>query len=110
MHTVTTTGRRHRLATALLCALLLPGAAFAQSAKERELEARIAQLEAQVQALIGAQQQQQATITQTQSALDQVKVAQAAPADGKPKIHLADLSAGIRTGAQLRRFTRSMRW
>jgi len=95
MHTVTTTGRRRRLATALLCALLLPGAAFAQSAKERELEARIAQLEAQVQALIGAQQQQQATITQTQSALDQVRVAQAAPSDGKPKIQSSPiLSAG----------------
>lgn len=95
MHTVTTTGRRHRLATALLCALLLPGAAFAQSAKEQELEARIAQLEAQVQALIGAQQQQQATITQTQSALDQVRVAQAAPGDGKPKIQSSPiLSAG----------------
>ena len=48
MQTVTTTGRRNRLATALLCALLLPGAAFAQSAKERELEARIAGLRARV--------------------------------------------------------------
>lgn len=86
MHTATTTSRRRPLATALLCALLLPGAAFAQSAKERELEARIAQLEAQVQALIGARQEQQATITQTQDALDQVRVAQAAPGDGKPKI------------------------
>ena len=95
MQTVTTTGRRHRLATALLCALLLPGAAFAQTVKERELEARVAQLEAQVQALIGAQQQQQATITQTQDALDQVRVAQAAPADGKPKIQASPiLTAG----------------
>ena len=86
----------HRpLATAVLVALLWPGAAFAQSAKERELEARIVQLEAQVQALLGAQQQQQASITQTQATLDQVRVAQAAPADGKPKIQSSPiLSAG----------------
>ncbi|MES2858542.1 MAG: DcaP family trimeric outer membrane transporter [Pseudomonadota bacterium] len=78
--------RRRPLAMALFVALLAPGMAFAQTAKERELEARIAQLEAQVQALIGAQQQQQATITQTQTVLDEVRVAQAAPADAKPKI------------------------
>ncbi len=100
MQSVTTTGRRHRLATAMLCALLLPGAAFAQSAKAypdkgRELEARIAQLEAQVQALIGAQQQQQATIVDTKAQLDQVRVAQAAPGDGTPKIQSSPiLSAG----------------
>ena len=95
MQTVTTTGRRAPLATALFVALLAPGLAFAQTAKEQELEARIAQLEAQVQALIGAQQQQQATLTQTQSALDQVRVAQAAPGDGKPKIQSSPiLSAG----------------
>ena len=95
MHTVTTTGRRAPLAIALFVALLAPGLAFAQTAKEQELEARIAQLEAQVQALIGAQQQQQATITQTQSALDQVRVAQATPGDGKPKIQSSPiLSAG----------------
>ena len=86
MQTQTTLGRRRPLATALLCALLLPGAALAETKKEQELEARIAQLEAQVQALIGAQQQQQATLAQTQTQLDQVKVAQAAPDDGKLKI------------------------
>ena len=86
MQTQTTLGRRRPLATALLCALLLPGAALAETKKEQELEARIAQLEAQVQALLSAQQQQQATLAQTQTQLDQVKVAQAAPDDGKPKI------------------------
>ena len=86
---------RKRLALAITAALLLPGMAFAQTAKEKELEARIAQLEAQVQALIGAQQQQQATLTQTQTALDEVRVAQAAPADGKPKIQSSPiLTAG----------------
>ena len=77
---------RKRLALAISAALLVPGMAFAGDAKEKELEARIAQLEAQVQALLAAQQQQQATITQTQTQLDEVRVAQAAPADGKPKI------------------------
>ena len=86
MQTQTTLGRRRTLATALLCALLLPGTALAETKKEQELEARIAQLEAQVQALLSAQQQQQATLAQTQTQLDQVKVAQAAPDDGKPKI------------------------
>ena len=86
MHTQTTLGRRRPLASALLCALLLPGTALAETKKEQELEARIAQLEAQVQALLSAQQQQQATLAQTQTQLDQVKVAQAAPDDGKPKI------------------------
>ena len=86
---------RKRLALAITAALLLPGMAFAQTAKEKELEARIAQLEAQVQALVGAQQQQQATLAQTQTALDQVRVAQAAPADGKPKIQSSPiLTAG----------------
>ena len=77
---------RKRLALAISAALLVPGMAFAGDAKEKELEARIAQLEAQMQALLAAQQQQQATITQTQTQLDEVRVAQAAPADGKPKI------------------------
>ena len=86
MQTQTTLGRRRPLATALLCALLLPGTELAETKKEQELEARIAQLEAQVQALLSAQQQQQATLAQTQTQLDQVKVAQAAPDDGKPKI------------------------
>ena len=86
MQTQTTLGRRRPLATALLCALLLPGTALAETKKEQELQARIAQLEAQVQALLSAQQQQQATLAQTQTQLDQVKVAQAAPDDGKPKI------------------------
>ena len=95
MQTLTTRARRAPLAMALFVAMVAPGLAFAQTAKERELEARIAQLEAQVQALIGTQQQQQATLAQTQTTLDQVRVAQAAPADGKPKIQSSPiLSAG----------------
>ena len=70
---------RTPLALVMTLALLAPGMAVAQTAKEKELEARIAQLEAQVQQLLSLQQQQQASITQTQSALDEVRVAQAAP-------------------------------
>ncbi|MFC0676285.1 DcaP family trimeric outer membrane transporter [Lysobacter korlensis] len=43
---------RRPLAAALLVALALPGAAFAQTAKERELEARVAELERMVQQLV----------------------------------------------------------
>lgn len=91
---------RKPLALAIVAALLLPGTAFAQSAKEKELEARIAQLEAQVQALIGAQQQQQTTIAQAQAALDEVRVAQAAPADGKPKIQSTPILVAGNPGAR----------
>ena len=54
--------RRSPLATALLCALLAPGLALAQTAtgqteKERELEARVAQLEQVVQQLLEQRQQ-----------------------------------------------------
>src|SRR5690606_21318436 len=83
-----TTKRRHtrrRLATAVLVALAAPGLAFAQTAKEAEREARVAQLEAQIQTLLQAQQQQQDSITQTQTRLDEVQVAQAPkPVQSKP--------------------------
>ncbi|MBJ6979108.1 MULTISPECIES: DcaP family trimeric outer membrane transporter [unclassified Luteimonas] len=77
---------RRLLAIAVLVALAAPGMAFAQSAKEQELEARVAQLEAQIQTLLQGQQQQQESITQTQSRLDQVQVAQPAvkPVQSKP--------------------------
>ena len=77
---------RRLLATAVLVALAAPGMAFAQSAKEVELEARVAQLEAQIQMLLQGQQQQQDSITRTQAQLDQVQVAQPAvkPVQSKP--------------------------
>ena len=79
---------RSLLALSVAAALLAPGVALAQTAKEQELEARVAQLEQQVQSLLQAMQTQQATTTQVQAALDQVRVAPPAqPADdGKPKI------------------------
>ena len=77
---------RQLLATAVLVALAAPGMAFAQTAKEAELEARVAQLEAQIQTLLQAQQQQQESISQTQARLDEVQVAQpaATPLQSKP--------------------------
>ena len=88
---------RKPLALAIATALLLPGMAFAQTAKEKELEARIAQLEAQVQALLGAQQQQQAAISQQQGTLAQAQArldaVQVAQADGKPRIQTAPILA-----------------
>ena len=77
---------RRLLAAAVLVALAAPGMAFAQTAKEVELEARVAQLEAQIQTLLQGQQQQQDSITRTQAQLDQVQVAQPAaqPVQSKP--------------------------
>ena len=77
---------RRLIAVSIVAALLAPGMAFAQTAKEQELEARVAQLEQQVQSLLQAMRRQEATLAQTQTALDQVKVAQSPAADGKPKI------------------------
>ena len=48
--------RRRPLTAALLVALALPGFAFAQTAKEVELEARVAELEKMVQQLVSQQQ------------------------------------------------------
>ena len=79
---------RRLLAVSMVAALLAPGVAFAQTAKEQALEARVAQLEQQVQMLLQAMQKQESSIAQAQVQLDQVKVAQAPAAtdDGKPKI------------------------
>lgn len=64
---------RRPLAVAMMVALLAPGAALAQTRKEKELEARVAQLEAQVQAMLNAQQQQASQITQTQGQITQTQ-------------------------------------
>ena len=69
---------RRPLAAALLVAIVAPGAAFAQTAREKALEARVAELERQVQMLVSAQQQQQSQITTTQEQVAQVQTAQAA--------------------------------
>ena len=74
------TPRRRPLAAALLVALALPGMAFAQTAKEKELEARVAQLEAMVQQLVAQQQQQQSQISEVKTAQATAPAAPAAPA------------------------------
>ena len=63
-----TKARPRLLATAVLAALTLPGVAFAQTAKERELEARIAQLEAMVQQLVTQQQQTETVVSEVRTA------------------------------------------
>ncbi|NYZ63468.1 DcaP family trimeric outer membrane transporter [Luteimonas deserti] len=75
--TQTIQARPRVLATAVLAALMLPGAAFAQTAKERELEARVAQLEQMVQQLVSQQQQ-------TETAVSEVRTAQAAQPAAAP--------------------------
>ncbi|MBS0581698.1 MAG: DUF3138 family protein [Proteobacteria bacterium] len=81
--------RRH-LAVALALALFGPGAALAATSKEKALEARVAQLEAQVHELLNAQKQQQAQIedTKTRVADTQTEVAAAKTqvADAKAKV------------------------
>ncbi|KAF1712445.1 hypothetical protein CSC70_02680 [Pseudoxanthomonas kalamensis DSM 18571] len=88
---------RRPLAIALTLALMAPGLALAETAKEKELEARIAQLEAQVQALLSQQQQQQGVIAQTQTQLDEVRTAQAAPA-AKPGIQSTPILTAANPG------------
>ncbi|HEY0334873.1 MAG TPA: DcaP family trimeric outer membrane transporter [Stenotrophomonas sp.] len=76
---------RRPLAAALFVALIAPGTAWAQTAREQALEARVAQLEQQVQLLLQSQQTQQGQITQAQTQITEVKTAQAvAPPAAKP--------------------------
>ena len=77
-HGLSPTPRKRALAAALVVALGLPGLAFAQSAKEQALEARVAELEKMVQQLVSQQQQQKSQLTE-------VKTAQAAPAPAAAK-------------------------
>ena len=68
---------RKPLAAALFVALVAPGLALAQTPREKALEARVADLERQVQLLLSAQQQQQGQISQAQEQVSQVQAAQA---------------------------------
>ncbi len=69
--------QRRLLAASVLIALLAPGTALAQTAKERELEARVAQLEKMVEQLMAQQQQTQTQVSETQAQVTEVKTAQA---------------------------------
>ncbi|MFC3550734.1 DcaP family trimeric outer membrane transporter [Lysobacter cavernae] len=93
--------RRRPLAAALLVALALPGMAFAQTAKEKELEARVAQLEAMVQQLVSQQQQQQTAISEVKTAQAVAPAAATAPvAAGKPTIQSAPIMATANPGTR----------
>lgn len=95
---------RQPLAVALLFALAAPGAALAETAKEKALEARVAELERQVQLLLSTQQQQQGQISQAQTQITEVQGAQAArpaaaavPA-GKQPIQVTTITPGATPG------------
>ncbi|KAF1720215.1 DcaP family trimeric outer membrane transporter [Pseudoxanthomonas wuyuanensis] len=85
---------RRPLAAALFVALIAPGMAFAQTAKEKALEARVAELERQVQLLLSSQQQQQTAISDTQTQLTEVRTAQTQAPAAKPGIQQTPISAG----------------
>ncbi|WP_417472097.1 DcaP family trimeric outer membrane transporter [Luteimonas mephitis] len=93
---------RRLLALSVTVALLLPGAALAQTAKEKELEARVAQLEQMVQQLVAQQQQTQAAVVDAQAQVSEVKTAQAqAPAAvpaGKQPIQATAINASANPG------------
>jgi len=82
--------RPRLLATAVLAALTLPGVAFAQTAKERELEARVAQLEQMVQQLVAQQQQ-------TENVVAEVRTAQAAQPAAAPTVAGTGAAAPIQS-------------
>lgn len=84
------------LALSLLVCLLAPGLAFAQAGSPREeaLEARVAELEKQVQLLLAQQQQTQQTVTEVQAV--QASMPAPKPDDGKPKIQSTPINtAGV---------------
>ncbi|MDR1076708.1 MAG: hypothetical protein LBL59_10625 [Xanthomonadaceae bacterium] len=96
---------RKPLAVALLVALTVPGTAFAQTARERELENRVAELERQVQMLVSAQQQQQTQIAETQTQIGEVRtVQQNAPATpgGEQPIQMTTITPGANPGTTFR--------
>lgn len=84
------------LALSLLVCLLAPGLALAQAGSPREeaLEARVAELEKQVQLLLAQQQQTQQTVTEVQAV--QAAMPAPKPDDGKPKIQSTPIvTAGL---------------
>ncbi len=92
---------RKPLAAALFVALVAPGLALAQTPREKALEARVADLERQVQLLLSAQQQQQGQISQAQEQVSQMQAAQAerpvVPA-GKQPIQATTVTPGAAPG------------
>lgn len=93
MSTALRAGPRRPLAMAVAVAVglsaLAPADALAQTAKERELEARVAQLERMVEQLLAQQRQTQAQVADTQARISEAKAAAPQPLppgpDGKPQ-------------------------
>ena len=99
---------RRPLAAALFVALIAPGMAFAETAKEKALEARVVELERQVQLLLNNQQQQQAQISQAQTDVTAVRTVQAqqpaaatVPA-GKQPIQVTTITPGAAPGTTVK--------
>ena len=102
---------RKPLAACMLVALVAPGMALAQSAKgqssrEQALEARVMELERQVQLLLSSQQQQQSQISQTQQAVTEVRTVQAeqkpALPAGKQPIQVTTITPGAAPGTTVK--------
>lgn len=89
---------RRPLATALFVALIAPGMALAETAKEKELEARVAALEQQIQALLASQQQQQTAIADTQAQITEVRTAHPPVPAGKQPIQITSITPGANPG------------
>ena len=97
---------RKPLAACMLIALVAPGMAFAQTAKEKALEARVVELERQVQLLLSSQQQQQVQLSQTEQAVTEVRTVQAeqkpAVPAGKQPIQVTTLTPGATPGTTVK--------
>ncbi|MBJ7516388.1 MAG: hypothetical protein JHC82_09185, partial [Stenotrophomonas sp.] len=97
---------RKPLAACMLVALVAPGMAFAETAREKALEARVGELERQVQLLLSSQQQQQNQISQTQQAVTEVRTVQAeqkpAVPAGKQPIQVTTITPGAAPGTTVK--------
>lgn len=97
---------RTPLAACMLVALAAPGMAFAETAREKALEARVGELERQVQLLLSSQQQQQSQISQTQQAVTEVRTVQAeqkpAVPAGKQPIQVTTITPGAAPGTTVK--------
>ena len=93
--------RRHApLAFALLFAMVAPGMALAETAKEKELEARVAQLEQLVQQLVVQQQQVQTQVADVQAGVQATQAQPVAVASDKPTIQSTPIQPSANPGTR----------
>ena len=89
--------RRRPLATALLVALMAPGLALAQSPREAELEARVAELERVVQQLLSQQEQTSSEVAEVRT----VQAQQPAPVpEGQQPIQATTITPQANPGTR----------